>query len=247
MHLDPALIGYALFGGAIGGLVRGYSGFGFAMSAVPIMSMGISPTIVVPSVLVHEFLIGLFSLRSERQSADVSLLRWLCLGSLIGTPLGLFALSQVADQPMRIAIAVVLLASVLALWTFRGRSVALRPPLLSSAGFASGLLNGATAMSGPPVILTLLGSALSPAHVRGLSIYFIAFSAAIGVGLSLIGGMQSRDGLFVVLVMIPGVVIGVLAGVFAFRVLPHRHYRSIALAGLFVLAIVSLTVALSQG
>ncbi|MEM9128083.1 MAG: sulfite exporter TauE/SafE family protein, partial [Pseudomonadota bacterium] len=210
MEIDQTLIAYALAGGAVGGLVRGYSGFGFAMAAVPIMAIGISPAIAVPSVLVHELAIGLFSLKSERKRADLSLLRWMCLGSLVGTPLGLFALSQIPDQVMRIAIGLVLLLSVLALWVFRSRSVALRPPLLSGAGFASGLLNGSTAMSGPPVVLTLLGSALLPAHVRGLSIYFIAFSAAIGVGISMLSGMQTQAGLVLVLLMIPGVIAGVL-------------------------------------
>ena len=65
LDIDGTLLGYAIVGGTIGGLVRGYSGFGFAMSAVPIMSMGISPTIVVPSVLIHELAIGMFSLKSE--------------------------------------------------------------------------------------------------------------------------------------------------------------------------------------
>ena len=90
------------------------------------------------------------------------------------------------------------------------------------------------------VIITLLGSSLSPSKVRGLSIYFIAFSAAIGVGLSLVIGLQTLKGLFLAFLMIPGVLVGVLSGVFAFKKLPHRHYRSIALAGLFALSVVSL-------
>ena len=240
LDIDGTLLGYAIVGGTIGGLVRGYSGFGFAMSAVPIMSMGISPTIVVPSVLIHELAIGMFSLKSERGSADLSLLSWLCLGSLIGTPLGLFALSNVSDNLMRLVIASVLLISVIALWTSRFNFATLSPSLLSAAGFASGILNGASAISGPPVIITLLGSSLSPSKVRGLSIYFIAFSAAIGVGLSLVIGLQTLRGLFLALLMIPGVLVGVLSGVFAFKKLPHRHYRSIALAGLFALSVVSL-------
>ena len=40
--------------------------------------------------------------------------------------------------------------------------------------------------------------------------------------------------------MLPGVLLGVLAGVFAFQKLPRKHYRSIALAGLFTLSVVSL-------
>ena len=147
LDIDGTLLGFAIAGGTIGGLVRGYSGFGFAMSAVPIMSMGISPTIVVPSVLIHELAIGMFSLKSERGSADLSLLSWLCLGSLIGTPLGLFALSNISDNLMRLIIASVLLISVIALWISRFNFATLSPFLLSAAGFASGILNGASAIS----------------------------------------------------------------------------------------------------
>ena len=240
VDIDGTLICYAIAGGTIGGLVRGYSGFGFAMSAVPIMSMGISPVIVVPSVLIHELAIGMFSLKSEKGSADPSLLIWLCLGSLIGTPLGLLALSHVSDDSMRLAIALVLLLSVIALWTSRRNFITLQPAVLSTAGFVSGILNGASAMSGPPVIITLLGSNLSATKMRGILIYFIAFSAAIGVGLSLVIGTQTITGLFIAFFMLPGVLLGVLAGVFAFQKLPHKHYRSIALAGLFTLSVVSL-------
>lgn len=118
--------------------------------------------------------------------------------------------------------------------------------LVGGSGFLSGVLNGATAMSGPPVVLVLLGSAAPPEEVRGVLIYFIVFSAAIGVAATLIGGLQSWDTLLLAGLMAPGVLGGALAGAALFRRLPSAHYWTISMAGLLVIAVVSLTIALGS-
>ncbi|MEM1344381.1 MAG: sulfite exporter TauE/SafE family protein [Pseudomonadota bacterium] len=240
MSVDLPFIAFVLGAGFIGGLVRGYSGFGFAMSAVPLLSIGISPALAVPAVLLHELAIGLCSLRAERAVARSPVLRILGLGTLIGTPLGLTLLAAMPEQPMRIAIALTLLVSVAAIWGAGGHRLGLGRGVLGAAGVVSGLLNGATAMSGPPAVLVLLASPLAAAEVRGVLIYFIALSAALAVVLSLATGLQNAETLTIAALMTPGVVLGALSGVAAFRFLPHAHYRTIALLVLLAIALLVL-------
>eukprot|EP01035_Chromulina_nebulosa_P056219 gene56218-77058_t len=71
--------------GIFGGIVRGYSGFGFALAAMPILTIAVSPAMAVPAVFPLECLIGLFTLPRERGNVDVSVLKWLALGSCIGS------------------------------------------------------------------------------------------------------------------------------------------------------------------
>ncbi|WMS45012.1 sulfite exporter TauE/SafE family protein [Acuticoccus sp. MNP-M23] len=233
--------------GFVGGLVRGYSGFGFAMAAVPMLAVVVPPALAVPAVLLHELAIGLFSLRAERASLDWPKLRALAAGSIIGTPVGLLVLVSVPAGPMRIAIALLVIVSLGVIWRRRARPLGLGRATLGVAGFASGLLNGAAAMSGPPAIVVLLGSALSPANVRGLLVYFILFSAAIGVALSLASGIQGEHTLRIAATMAPGVLAGTLLGVRLFKVLPQAHYRAIAIGVLLVIAVGSLGSSIGAG
>ena len=244
MPYEHPVIAVILGAGFIGGLVRGYSGFGFAMAAVPILSLGLHTALAVPTVLLHELAIGLFSLRAERGNARAPMLVPLGLGSVVGTPLGIAILSSTPDQHMRVGVALSLLLSVLALWRVKGH-IALGHGVLCLTGFASGILNGATAMSGPPAVIVLLGCALPAAQIRAQLIRFIVFSAAIGVGLTFAGGLQGRASLTAALVMTPGVLTGALAGALAFRHLPHRHYRKISMIGVLVIASGSLLAAVN--
>ncbi|MEM0909071.1 MAG: sulfite exporter TauE/SafE family protein [Pseudomonadota bacterium] len=229
-----------LLAGFAGGLLRGYSGFGFAMAAVPIMALGVPPLVAVPVVLIHELLIGIISILAERLPLRAKELLPISLGSVLGTPIGVVALSNLPAEAMRLTIAAVVAVAVVALWRMRKAHFGLSAPVLSGAGFFSGLLNGATALSGPPAILVVLGSPLGPHAARALLIQFIALSAALGIVLTMVGGLQGAVTVTLALTMVPAVALGFLVGVVAFRRLPHEHYRAISLSGLFLIALFTL-------
>lgn len=214
------------------------------MAAVPLLSAAVEPALAVPAVLVHELLIGAFSARSERGDVSWRLLRILGIGSLIGTPVGLLVLATVPTDPMRIIVSATVIVCLLVIWTRQHAPIPLARTTLGLAGLVSGILNGATAMSGPPAIVVLLGSALSARKVRAILIYFIVFSAAIGVGLSLLSGLQGMATATLAALMAPGVVAGAVLGAIGFKRLPQAHYRAVSSACLLLIAIGSLSLSL---
>jgi uncharacterized membrane protein YfcA len=240
-HGSLSIAALALCAGFVGGIVRGYSGFGFALAAVPILSLGIVPAWAVPSVLIHELAIGLFTMRAVRANVSWDVFRVLAIGSMIGSPIGLALLKGIPADLMRLAVGAAVALSVAVIWRHPRVSLRLHPRLLFLAGIGSGVLNGGTAMSGPPAIIVLLGSDLAPGKVRGVLIHFIVFSAAIGVLLSLVGGMQSVETASVALWMAPGVLAGVPIGVLLYSVVPSAHYRRISLSFLLLVSAISLT------
>lgn len=239
MQLEVNVIALSIFAGIAGGLVRGYSGFGFAMTSVPILSFGMPPLLAIPCVLIHELLIGLFSLRTEHKEILLPQLLLLCIGTMVGTPIGIWALSSVPTEPMKQFISVALLISVAGLWFAGRKKLTLTRSILSTSGFVSGLLNGAAAISGPPIIITLLGSDLDARKVRSLSTYIIAFSAMLALALTFVSGLQTPTVWLLALYMTPGVIVGAFAGIFLFNTLPHQQYKNIALSGLFIIALLS--------
>ena len=59
-----------LLAGLLGGFVRGYSGFGFALASVPLLNLAFPPALSIPSVLIVECLIGVVTVAGQRASAE---------------------------------------------------------------------------------------------------------------------------------------------------------------------------------
>lgn len=161
----------------IGALVRGYAGFGASLLWVASLSLLHPPLLVVPTVLALEALVGLDLLRSVRGDIEWSSMRWLLPASLLLTPVGVALLAIVPERPMRVAVGSLVLAATLALAVGPRRQ---GPPTRGAAvlaGGASGLVNGATGIGGPPaVILYFSGEDL---HVgrSTLAMYFLSMDA----------------------------------------------------------------------
>lgn len=231
-----------LLAGVFGGIVRGYAGFGFALAAMPVLTMAVSPAIAVPAVFPLECLIGLVTFPRERVNVDVSVLKWLLLGAIIGTPLGIGVLSLVPANPMRLVVALAVAAATFRAWRGQRETMAKTPANLASIGFLSGCLNGGTAMSGPPVIVSLLGSNMPLIAARATLIVFIAMSAGFGIVLSAANGAYSLGVGCISTVMAPAAAVGCALGMLAFSQGPRHHYRSISLSLLaFAMAIAIVT------
>jgi len=173
----------------VAGIIRGYSGFGFAMVAVTSMTLVLPPAQAVPTVLILEVFASIRLLPQVWKDIDWHSLRWLLVGSLFATPLGAYLLANIPANPMRIAISFLVLAAAILL--MRGWAWKQMPgrPLILTTGVACGLLNGAAAIGGPPVILMYLSS---PAGVTVSRASMIAYFLGID-GLSL--AMASLQGL----------------------------------------------------
>ena len=130
----------------VAGIIRGYSGFGFAMVAVTSISLVLPPVQVVPLVLILEILASIRLIPQVWRDIDWHSLRWLLVGSLFATPIGVYLLANVPESAMRISISLlVLIAAILLLFGWSWRRMPGRPLILST-GVACGILNGAAAI-----------------------------------------------------------------------------------------------------
>jgi uncharacterized membrane protein YfcA len=230
----------ALLAGLLGGFVRGYSGFGFALAALPILTLALPPSTAVPAVLPPEVAIALFSIPSLSRNIAWSVLGRLILGTLIGTPIGLVLLAAAPATTMRLIVSFVIGIAVLVLWY--------RPVLsqkmigfarLVAAGLTSGLLNGSTALSGPPVIVALLGTGLPTAVTRVTIMAFVACSAALGLVMASVGGLYTLPTAAATFVLAPGALLGGLAGSAVFVRTDEAHYHRASLIILLTVASIS--------
>lgn len=225
------------------GILRGYTGFGFALAAVPALALIISPVMVVPLVLCLEIVASAQMLPRLWREVHFRSVGWLAIGSLLGVPLGLHGLATVPDDAMRLVIALIVLSSLGAIMV--GARLRAQPgrPATMAVGALSGLLNGAAAMGGPPVILFYLGSQTAVQVGRASLVLYFALVDSVAAGLAAASGLLDGPLLVLAALSLPALFAGQVIGERLFRSSLQRHYRAVAVA---VLGFVSIAVLLQS-
>lgn len=240
-------LAFVLLSAFCAALLRGFTGFGFAIAAVPLLSLGLPPSHVVPLSVLLQILASLADLRTSARITDWRSLVWLSPGLMIGTPLGLMLLTQLSAQHARLMFGALILGSALLLG--RGLVLPPHPPrwVISAIGLVSGLMNGAAAVPGPPVVALLMALPNSAAVVRASSIVFFTFTACVAVVPLTVAGLIDRQTLLFALVAWPVLLLGTRLGGWGFRRAKPHHHRRVALTTLTVLAIVLIARSLGIG
>jgi len=217
------------------------SGFGFALLAVPLMSLAVGPKdAVVIAFVAGAASSGVMSVRL-RERIQRPVLRRILLGAAVGLPIGVVGLRQLPEDPLRIALSVVILGMVVVLATgYRFRSE--RPRTEVGAGFVSGVLNGSLGTGGPPIVLVLQAGAVEQHDFRATTTAFFAVCDVVAIPLLVLSGVPTAATWWASLATVPSVLVGTVVGEqLATRVAPDRFRRLIL--GLLVLAALSSLVA----
>lgn len=209
--------------------LRGLTGFGFAIVAMPLMSLVMPPILAVPIVTLLQIPSGLHTIYQDWRDIDLRFALIVWIAGLPTIVFGLYLLSLVPARDMRLVIGGIVLFSTLALMT--GFKLGRRPRTaeLIGAGALSGIMQGAAAMAGPPLILLALSSNWPHARSRAtLSFVFLLLgSASLVIGMW--RGIISADSLLDALILLPGLIVGQYAGIHLFQRLNAKSYKAIAI------------------
>lgn len=226
LGLDPAVFA-ALCAIVLGaGAVRGLTGFGFAILAVPLMGLVIPPTQAVLLAIVLQMLIGPFGVSKAIGHIDTRIVAGVAAGAMVGTPLGLLILSGTSPDVARLLIAAIAVGCF-------GIFLVKRAPLPSRAlshvaatGVAAGLLNGFAAMPGPPVILYFVRSGVTPMAARGSMILVFFAAATAGTMTAWLRGLLDGPLVLLAAAVFPLMLLGNHVGSRFFGVIPERLWRT---------------------
>jgi len=227
----------AVFGVLAASVLRGFTGFGFGLAAVPLLSLALPPVKVVPFVVVLQAIVGAMGARSAWRLCDWRAVRGLAPGLVFGVPVGIVILTVFRPNTVRFAIGLVIAASVVVLW--RGARLPPRPsPVLTAGtGFASGILSGLASIGGPPIVVYLLALAHDAAVVRATSIIYFGLAAVVALVPMTWRGLVDREVLIWAAASIPVLFAGTWFGNWGFlHARPHYH-RLTALVVLSVLSV----------
>ena len=214
--------------------VRGLTGFGFAILAVPLLGLVIPPTDAVLLAIVLQTLIGPFGVAKSIDHIDRPVVAKVAVFAMMGTPLGLLALANTPHDLARLIIAAIAVGCFGTFLIKRAPQPSKALSHISATGFAAGLLNGFAAMPGPPVILYFVRSGVSPMTARG-SMILVFFAAGIaGTTTAAARGLLTGHILVMSLAAFPLMLLGNQLGSRFFGTVEERVWRGLVVALLCV-------------
>ena len=218
-------------------ILRSFTGFGFALAAVPAYALFLAPAQAV--VLSASLALGL-GLQTLPQYVGKAQLRaqWLLyLLAAAATVLGAQLLQQMSSSGFRLAIGIITIVASLVLSRYHPRRTGPGKPAQAGAGLLSGLINGAFAIPGPPIIIYTMATQSDPARSRAFMIAFFTFSALMALANYAWAGLVSEQSLWLFLLAYPAVYLGDKLGFALFRRHGGAHYRRVAVVALLLIGV----------
>jgi len=233
-HLVYSIV--AVFGAAI---VRGFSGFGFSLLSITAITLIMPQAEVVPSIFMLEIAASLHLIPSIWREIHWRSLAYLLLGCVIGTPIGVAALASVPVAPMTIAMSIFVLVTSIAM--LRGFHLEKTPgaAATTATGLASGILNGAFGIGGPPVILFFFSTPGAAAIGRASVIAFFIGTDSMGLGWDAYHDLITRQTFLQAALWLVPLLLGVSIGARSFRTVGEDTFRRWVLRLLMALAVLS--------
>lgn len=219
------------------------SGFGFALMAMPLLTVLVGPRDAVALEAVAGMAGGVAMAWSLRDQVAWVPLRRLLLGAVFGLPLGALVLGHVPETPLRIAVAVAVVVMVVVLAS--GVRMADESPRTEvGAGFVSGVMGTSIGISGPPVVLVLQAARMEQHRFRATAVTFFVLTNIAVLPLLLGTGVADVDRWPAAVVAVPAAILGNRACAGLAQRVPPERFRALVLVLLVLAAGAALAAAL---
>ncbi len=219
--------------------VIGAIGFGFGLTTSPVLLLILDPqtvVIVINAVAIIAFSLVLVETREHLRNRELAPMG---IAAVLGTPIGVFALSTLDPTVLRISIGVL----VLILTTMVVFNTEWRVPYPRISGPILGLISSASttglAIGGPILVLFFLGRGMNRQGVRASMAFFFTImyvAAAIGYAIQ---GLFTTERLVLIAAAAPVVAVGYWIAV---KLTGHMNERVFRIAVVGVIIVSSLFV-----
>jgi uncharacterized membrane protein YfcA len=209
----------------IAGIIRGFTGFGSALLAVPALAVLYGPkqAVVIEVLIEVPVVLGLIptALREAERKTVLPILGMFA----IFVPVGALLLTVINPVHVKIIISIFVLSAV-GVMSQQSRLVGLVSPRANYIiGAFSGMTQGLTGMAGPLFATALVArgenATLTRANISALAAGIIALSVVSFVAL----GLVTRETVLYALLASPAILLGVWTGARLFRRFAHQNLR----------------------
>jgi uncharacterized protein len=221
-------------------LVMGLAGFGIGLVSLALLPYVMSPAdaIVLMTLYAAAFALAIFV--PVRRDFTPGRVGDLVLGTVAGTPLGVWALASVEASLLNRLIGLMLLVAVALEWAGRSPARLAGRRWGLGAGVLAGVIGGAVGTPGPPVVLYATTQGWSPRTIKAnLQAFFLVNQVVILAGYWWAGLLTREVWRLAALYAVPAIA-GVAAGMALFDRIDPVRFRRLVFALLFVSGLVLL-------
>ena len=227
VYLWPIIIISAIF--------RSFTGFGFALAAVPAFSVFLSPIDAVVLVSLLTLLINVLFMKNYIHEVPVKPLIPLLFMAFVGTMIGVEIIKVISKDLFQFLVGISVIFACLSMILFKSKKIVEKPRLAWVVGLFSGVMNGTLALPGPPVIIYALNTQTTPEKSRSLLAAFFFISAAFALVSYFLSDFLTWDSLGYLLVSAPAMIVGDKLGFYLFSRYGGDFYRKVALVFLILI------------
>ncbi len=215
-------------------LTQSITGFGFAIVSMSFLPQVVGLQTAVPLVTLVSIIGNVVIWYNYRHSCSLKAVKKLAIAALIATPVGTLLLDRIPEAIALKGLGILIISYVLYDW------LDLSLPNLKSSiwaylfGGASGILNGAYTIGGPPVIVYANCRGWTPKEFKGnLTAVFFFSSLLAAIAYSWQGNITISVGRFAVY-SLPGFALGLWLGIILSTKINPLTFKRITLALLMV-------------
>lgn len=195
-------------------IIQGITGFGFALIAVPLLSLFI-PELrnITPIIVIYSLLTNVIIVYKSRRYIDLKKIIPLIIFGIIATPIGTYILLYVNVSTLKIIIGLIITITAFAM--LKNFKIKIKNQGISYGivGLLSGFLNCSTGLSGPPVVLFLTNQNTDKDVFRAnLTFYGIATNI-FAIILFIAEGIINISVINFTILYLPALIIGVFSGI----------------------------------
>jgi uncharacterized protein len=237
-----AQIVLVLLGALAAGLVNGLTGFGTAITALPIWLYVISPTAASTLAIIC-------AMASQLQTLPMIWphIRWrlalpLVVPGIVGVPIGTLLLPLIEPRVFKLGVAAFLITYSAYVLVRRGKVISAHggAAVDGVVGFGGGVLGG---LAGVPGVLPIVWTDFrgwSKEQRRGVVQTFNFATVSCALAAHALTGLLTRQVVVQGAIALPGTIVGVWLGTFAYRRLADHNYQRVVMFSLLVLGLLLL-------
>ena len=212
-------------------LLKGMTGFGFALLAVPLLSLMFPIQALIPAMTIFNLITSVYILASIKLKVKAKYFLPMLLASFVGIPIGVYALTYFPEKTLELA-AGISIFSISMVFLLGGNQPApekRREKPIVFAGFLSGLLTSSMSIGGPPIALAMNRKGYSKESFRKIFALVSVINAVISSVLYAIHGLFIAFSLKFVLYLLPVIFIGAKVGDVLSKKVNQLFFRKIIL------------------
>lgn len=219
--------------------VQGATGFGFSLVAVPLLSFVMPLTRIVPILVLYSLILNVIVFTKLKGHVDKKKITLLVTMGMVGIPIGVYILRFVHEDYIKFVVGILVMISSMAM--FFNFKAHFKNQFLTygTVGLISGILNGSSSLSGPPVILMLSNEGVNKQDFRKtLATNFMVLNI-ITIPMLLLQGVITTKILTSSVLRLPGMLLGVYIGLKIGHMIPEKIFRKITLVMIFAMGLMT--------